>query len=169
QPGLANNFLYNPVRSTTANSVDVKVDHIFSAADTAFARYSFGGNDLVEPSALPAPAVGNGPGVPGLTSQPVNQVVLSETHIFSPTKVNQARFGYTRLNLRAFNPNFGSYVSADIGVPGANVVGDTLTSGLSIFSISSLQDLGDNGFSPAIIVSENFQWNDNFNYVRGAH
>jgi len=169
QPGIANNFLFNPVRSTTADSFDVKVDHIFSSADTAFARYSFGGNDLEEPSFLPAPAVGNGPGVPGLASQPVNQVVISETHLFGPARVNQARFGFTRLNLRAFNLNFGRYVSADIGVPGANIVGDILTSGLNIFSISSLADLGDNGFSPAIIVSENFQWNDNFNYIRGRH
>jgi outer membrane receptor protein involved in Fe transport len=107
--------------------------------------------------------------VPGITSQPVNQVVVSETHIFSPVKVNQARFGFTRLNLKAFNPNFGEYVSEAIGVPGANVPGDILTSGLTIFSIAGLRDLGDNGFSPAVVVSENLQGNDNFNLVRGRH
>ncbi len=167
--GLANNYLSNPVRSITGNSFDIKVDHTFSAADAVFVRYSFGGNDLTEPSFLPVPAVGNGPGVPGITSQPVNQVVVSETHIFSPVKVNQARFGFTRLNLKAFNPNFGEYVSEAIGVPGANVPGDVLTSGLTIFSITGLRDLGDNGFSPAVVVSENFQVNDNFNLVHGRH
>jgi hypothetical protein len=167
--GIANNFLFNPVRTTDDNAVDGKVDHQFSENDMAWVRYSWANSKLNEPSFLPAPAVGNGPGVPGLNNQPVNQAVLSETHIFSPASFNEARFGYSRLNLRAFNPNFGRYVSNEIGVPGANIQGDELTSGLTIFSISGLQGLGDNGFSPAVIVSENFQWNDNFTHIRGKH
>ena len=167
--GQANNYFFDPVRSNTVNSVDIKVDHNFSASDTMFVRYSRAKSDLSEPSFLPVPAVGNGPGVPGLNSQPVNQVVLSETHLFSPAAVNQARIGWTRLNLRAFNPNFGKYLSSEIGVPGGNVPGDILTSGLTIFSVTGLRDLGDNGFSPAVIVSDNIQINDNVNVIRGSH
>jgi hypothetical protein len=48
-------------------------------------------------------AVGNGPGVPGLNTQPALQAVISETHTFSPSAFNEARFGFTRLNLRSFN------------------------------------------------------------------
>ncbi|MBI3678979.1 MAG: TonB-dependent receptor [Acidobacteria bacterium] len=167
--GVANNFLYAPVRITTENGFDIKIDRQFSANDTAWGRVSHGNSDLTEPSFLPVPAIGNGPGVPGLNTQPVNQVVLSETHIFSPASFNEARFGFTRLNLRALNPNYGRNVSQEIGVPGANVPGDILTSGLNIFSITGLQALGDNGFSPAVIVSENWQWNDNFTHIRGRH
>src|SRR6185437_12018654 len=32
-----------------------------------------------------------------------------------------------------------------------------------------LTGLGDNGYSPAIVVSENMQWNDNFTLIRGKH
>jgi outer membrane receptor protein involved in Fe transport len=167
--GVANNFLFNPVRSITGNKVDVKIDQTFSERDVAFVRYSYGNDDLLEPSFLPAPAVGNGPGVPGPAAQPVNQVVASETHIFSPSVSNEARAGWTRLNLRAFNPNYGRYVSHELGVPGGNIPGDVLTSGLSIFTISGLQALGDNGFSPAVIVSDNLQFSDNLNYIRGKH
>jgi hypothetical protein len=167
--GVANNFLFNPVRKTTGDKFDFKVDRIFSERDTVFVRHSYSSDDLIEPSFLPAPAVGNGPGVPGPAEQPVNQVVLSETHIFSPSKSNEFRFGWTRLNLRAFNLNFGRNVSQEIGVPGGNVLGDQLTSGLSIFNVSGFRDLGDNGFSPAVIVSDNLEPSDNFNYVRGKH
>ena len=167
--GIANNFLFNPVRSITGNKFDIKVDQTFSERDVAFVRYSYSNDDLDEPSFLPAPAVGNGPGVPGPASQPVTQVVASETHIFSPALSNEARAGWTRLDLRAFNINYGKYVSSDIGVPGGNVPGDVLTSGLSIFTIAGLRDLGDNGFSPAIIVSDNIQLNDNVNLVSGKH
>ncbi len=167
--GVANNFLYNPVRSITGNKVDLKVDQTFSERDIAFVRYSHSNDDLDEPSFLPAPAVGNGPGVPGPASQPVNQVVASETHVFTPTLSNEARAGWTRLNLRAFNPNYGTYASSDAGVPGGNVPGDILTSGLSIFGISGFRDLGDNGYSPAVIVSDNIELSDNVNYIRGKH
>ncbi|MGH9668328.1 MAG: TonB-dependent receptor domain-containing protein, partial [Bryobacteraceae bacterium] len=167
--GIANNFLYNPVRETNDNSYDLKIDRRFSDNDSAWVRYSWGASDLTEPSFLPAPAVGNGPGVPGLNSQPVKQVVLSETHIFSPSSFNEARFGYSRLNLRAFDLNYGQNVSEQIGIPGSNVPGDILTSGLAIFGISGLTGLGDNGYSPAVVVSENLQWNDNFTLIRGKH
>ena len=140
--GLANNYLSNPVRIVTSNSVDGKIDHNFAQNDTAFLRLSYGNSELDEPSYLPAPAVGNGPGVPGKNTQPVYQGVLSETHIFGPNKVNQARFGVTRLNLQAFNLNYGKYVSSDVGIPGGNVQGDVLTSGLSIIGINGLAGPG---------------------------
>ena len=57
-PGQANNYLYNPVRITTANDWDLKFDHRFTDADASWVRYSESKNDLTEPSLLPAPAVG---------------------------------------------------------------------------------------------------------------
>jgi hypothetical protein len=167
--GIANNFLFNPVRSITGNKMDFKFDQTFSERDMGFVRYSRSNDDLDEPSFLPTPAVGNGPGVPGPASQPVTQIVISETHIFTPALSNEARAGWTRLDLRAFNLNYGKYVSQDLGVPGGNIAGDILTSGLPIFQISGLRDLGDNGFSPAIVVSDNLQFSDNLNYMRGKH
>ncbi|MEX2261432.1 MAG: TonB-dependent receptor [Bryobacteraceae bacterium] len=164
-----NNYLANPLRTTDGYKFDVKIDQIISEKDTFFARWSRSGDDLNEPGALPEPAVGNGPGVPGLASQPLNQIVASGTHLFSADKVNEIRAGWTRLNLRQFNPNFGRYVSHELGVPGGNVVGDELTSGLSIFTVTGQTALGDNGFSPAVVVSDNLQLSDNFNYIRGSH
>ena len=167
-PGLVNNYLRNPVRITTANDWDLKFDHRFSDNDSAWVRYSYSKNDLTEPSYLPAPAVGNGPGVAGLNDQPVNQVVLSETHIFSPSSFNEARFGFSRLNLRSFPVNNGQNVSQQVGIPGSNVPGDALTSGLANVSVSGLTGLGDGG-TPAVIVSENYQWDENFTKIHGKH
>ena len=167
--GLANNFLYNPVRITNADDWDLKFDHRFSDSDAAWARYSSSKNDLTEPSFLPAPAVGNGPSVPGLNDQPVKQAVVSETHIFSPSSFNEDRFGFSRLNLRAFPLNYGKYVSQEVGIPGSNVPGDILTSGLANIAISGLTGLGDAGYAPAILVSEDYQWDDNFTKIKGKH
>jgi len=168
-PGLANNYLFNPVRITTANDWDLKFDHRFSDSDSTWVRYSSSKNDLTEPSFLPAPAVGNGPSVPGLNDQPVKQVVLSETHIFSSSSFNEARFGFSRLNLRAYPLNYGQYISQQAGIPGSNVPGDILTSGLANIAVSGLTGLGDAGYAPAVIVSEDYQGNDNFTRIRGKH
>jgi hypothetical protein len=168
-PGDANNFRYNPVKIGDGYKFDVKGDQVISSSDTAFFRWSRSGDDLTEPGQLPPPGVGGGPGVPGTASQPMNQVVASETHLFSGNKINEARGGWTRLNLRQFNLNYGVYATQDLGIPGGNVPGDILTSGLSIFNVTGFTGLGDNGFSPAVVVSDNIQFSDNFNYIRGGH
>jgi hypothetical protein len=167
-PGVVNNFLYNPVRITTANDWDLKFDHRFSDNDATWARYSSSKNDLTEPSFLPTPAVGNGPSAPSFNDQPVKQFVLSETHIFSATSFNEARFGFTRLNLQSLPLNYGKDLSAQLGIPGSNIAGDILTSGLANISVTGLTGLGDGG-TPAVIVSENYQWDDNFTKITGKH
>ncbi len=163
------NFLYNPVRSINGERFDIKVDHLVSDANSMFVRYSFSDDDLIEPSFLPAPAVGAGPEVPGPADQPVNQVVLSDTHMVSPTKINEFRVGWTRLNLRSFNPNYGRNVSDELGIPGSNVEGDDLTSGLAIITVAGFRSMGGNGFSPAVIVSDNYQVSDTFSVISGRH
>ena len=98
--GEVNNYLANPVRPNDGDRVDVKIDQVLSISDNMFVRFSRGNDTLVEPSFLGIPAVGGGPGVPGTAEQPVVQIVASETHVFSPSLINEARAGWTRLNLR---------------------------------------------------------------------
>lgn len=167
--GEVNNYLANPVRPNDGDRVDVKIDHVASDMDTMFVRVSRGNDTLVEPSFLGEPAVGGGPGVPGTAEQPVIQVVASETHVFSPSLVNEARGGWTRLNLRQLPLTFGKNLTSEVGVPGANDPGDSFTSGLGLFDISGVASLGDSGFSPGIVVSDNIQYSDTVNYNRGSH
>ena len=57
-PGIANNFLYNPIRWTSENEFDGRVDHEFSEKDNGFVRYSNAGDLIYQPGPLPAPTVG---------------------------------------------------------------------------------------------------------------
>ena len=167
-PGLINNFLFSPVAKDTENDEDIKVDHAFSDKDRAWVRYSHGVFDNFAPGALPAPAVGGGSPT-GTHHQPVQQAVLSETHIFSPRTVNQWRFGMSYLGLRSTGQDYGQYLGLALGIPGSQVNGDPLTSGLPEFSISGFKTLGENGFTPAVLVSNDFQWNDDVTLIRGRH
>src|SRR5439155_558435 len=164
------NYLANPSRTVDTHKHDVKIDRILTSSDSFFARWSRTTDDVLEPGAFPAPAVcAGGAVVPGHSKQCANQVVVSETHILSPNKTNEFRAGWTRLAVHHLNLDYGEYVSDQVGIPGGNVRGDVLTSGLSSFSIAGLQNLGENSNSPAIIISDNIQAENNFNYIRGAH
>ena len=166
--GLTNNFIFSPVFKDTENDGDIRVDHTFSDEDSAWVRYSVGRYDNFAPGALPAPAVGGGSPT-GTHHQPVDQAVVSETHVFSSRTVNQARFGMSYLGLRSTGQDYGQYFGLQLGIPGSQVQGDLLTSGLPEFSISGFKTLGENGFTPAVLVSNDFQWNDDVTMIRGRH
>ncbi len=167
QPGIINNFVFNPLSELDGNNFDFKIDHHLGASDNLTFRYSHGNTKLFEPGALPAPAVGVGSPT-GTNRTPHRQFSAGHVHTFAANKTNDFRFGFTRLNLSQKNINFGRDVSSEVGIPGGNT-GSLLNSGLSIINVSGFQPLGENGFAPAVIVSENYQWNDNFHYIRGRH
>ncbi|MBI3684420.1 MAG: TonB-dependent receptor [Acidobacteria bacterium] len=166
-PGIAANYLVNPSQSNAANNWDLKLDHNFSGQDQFFARYSRHITNQNIPGALPAPAWGNT--AAGLSRFPLHQFVLSETHLFSSTLINEARAGIGRLFIDARHPNYGVNVADRVGIAGINGGDDVLRSGLSQINVTGFQVLGDSGFRPSIIVSENWQFSDNLSWYRGGH
>lgn len=167
QPGLANNYLYQPIHTVDSNSFDVKVDHRFSDADSGFVRYSQSLSDLFQPGSLPSPAVGGT--ISGPSSEPAYQAVINEEHIFSPTVVNSFRVGWSRIDINAQGEGDTSALSDAVGIPGANVSGNPLTYGLPVISVTGAGTLGSGSNLPAIIVTNNYQTNDALSIVRGRH
>jgi hypothetical protein len=168
RPGLANNFVFAPVFRISENDEDLKVDHTFSDFDSAWFRYSHSSVNEFDPGSLPAPAVGGGQPT-GNVSQPANQAVLSETHLFSPTTVNQARLAWSRLALTSTNLDYGQYLAQTIGIPGANLPGVPLTSGLPLINVNGFSALGENPYNPAVLISNDYQANDDVTFVRGRN
>ncbi len=165
--GLVSNYGTSPSQSLNRNTFDFKVDHHFGSHDQTFFRYSRHGADQDVPGSLPLPAVGST--AAGASRYPLHQFVASHTHTLSPARINEFRAGVTRLRIESRNPNWERNVSDEIGIPGVNVPGDPYASGLSRITVSGFEGLGDAGNKPAIIVSENYQWNDTFTWVRGSH
>jgi hypothetical protein len=167
QPGLANNYLYQPGHTVDSDTFDIKIDRKLSDADNAFARYSQARSDLFQPGPLPAPAVGGT--ISGPSTQPAHQAVFNEQHIFSPTTVNSFRAGFSRIDITAQDENGGSALANQAGIPGSNVVGNPLTNGLPVIAVTGAATLGTAGNVPAIIISNNFQYDDTVSLVRGRH
>ncbi len=166
-PGTANNFLYSPVRSVNENEYDVRVDRRFSTADNGFLRYSQAGDLIYQPGPLPAPAVGGV--ISGTSQEPSNQAVLTENHVFSPSVINTARVGWSRIAITTSDANAGNPLASALGIPGSNVAGDPLTDGLPLITIAGATTLGSAGNLPAIIVTNNYQLDDNVSISKGKH
>lgn len=166
-PGIVNNFLYNPSREADTNQFDTRVDHRFGDYDNFFVRYSLSRLNAFNPSFMPAPALGAGPSFPGFNTTQGQQLVLSHLHTFSPNKVYEFRGGFSRLHLTNDGETSGTMLADRVGIPGIN--NEPKTTGLGSISVSGFRSLGEAGFTPLLKVNNNYQYTNNFIYLRGRH
>jgi hypothetical protein len=140
------NYLSDPAKTLNDNEWDARVDHTLGPNDHLFARFSW--DDAVEffPGGLPGwGTVGSGGNQTFHTH--ARNMALSETHIFSPTLINQITMGYNKDFNHIQSFGYGSNESQKLGIPGANL-GSIETSDLTLFSISGFAGIGDRTFSP---------------------
>ena len=169
-PGAqARNYLRNAPQQFDNNQYDVRGDHRLTQANTLFARISVGN------AATPNPGNFDGFIGGGNTNlrRPRN-AVFSDTHIFSPSVVNEFRFGYTRHNGSIYP------VDADKGV--AFAVQNNFT--LFPFPVQNFPQIAFNysgqintqtqftgwgGGNPNLNIENTFQFSDNLSVMRGSH
>jgi hypothetical protein len=163
--GLFNNYFSNPVLDNRADSFDVRVDHTFNARDSAFARVSY----LNNPQTIPGPFGGIADGgsfFAGIQSVVAWNSAVSETHLFSPTFVNEIRLGYNRLDTSRDQPNAStSGIPAQFGIQG--VPQGNSNGGLGSLFITGLNTLGSNQYLPSIELSTTTQISDNVTKTMG--
>src|SRR6202453_3692975 len=166
---VANNFFYGPSLIINEDDFDVKVDRTFTDKDSAFLRYSQGHDIFSQPGILPTPLVGDV--ICGPASDPAHQAVLSETHIFSATAINTARFGWTRFFVYAKNWDAGLQLASpsNLNIPGVLKASNPQTDGLPVMTFTGYTAIGDAGNSPTNIGTINYQWDDDLTLVRGKH
>src|SRR5579863_6433682 len=125
-PAAGINFVNEPVRSLFQTRFDIRLDHTFSSSDNIFSRFSYdqavsyvpGGGGVgshVEQSAF-----GSNQGI----INHARSVAIGETHLFTPSTVNQFTFGYNRIFDYITSQGTGTCDSANlagIGIPGANL------------------------------------------------
>jgi outer membrane receptor protein involved in Fe transport len=162
------NYLAVPLEQTTRNNFDVRVDHKFTDADQSFYRFSYEN----QPRTIPAPfgnALDGGSFFSGDEENSYRSLAISETHLFSPTSLNEFRFGYNRINSRRLQENANTDVSGQLGFPG--VPFSPGNGGLPTISFSdgSSIPIGSSGFLPSVEKQNSFVFTDNLNKVFGAH
>jgi len=184
-PAQGFNFVSEPVRSLYETKFDIRVDHNLTANDTIFSRFSYDDAVSYVPGGLTggfaeASAFGSNQGI----INHARNVAVGETHVFSPTTVNQASFGYNRIFDYITSQGTGTCSSANlagIGIPGANL-GCTGTPGsakcspgayscglVSVLFNGGLWSLGDRGYTPFQGGTNIFTFADSLDLIRGKH
>ncbi|MGA2429444.1 MAG: TonB-dependent receptor [Candidatus Acidiferrum sp.] len=166
-PGLFNNYASNPVLSNNADQFDVRIDHNISQKDSIFGRVSYVDN----PTFIPGPFTGIADGgsfSSGDQEARSLNIVVSETHMFSPTLINEARAGYNRIAAQRLQPNADTAgIPAQFGIQGIPQ-GDS-NGGLGSIFITGLNTLGSNQYLPSIELSTTSQFTDNLTKAMGRH
>lgn len=180
------NFVNEPVRSLFETKFDIRLDHTFSSSDNIFSRFSYDQATSYVPggggvgSQVEASAFGSNQGI----INHARSVAIGETHVFSPTTVNQFTFGYNRIFDYITSQGTGTCDSANlagIGIPGANLGctgapgSATCTSGayscglVSTLFNGGLWSIGDRGYTPFQGGTDIFSFNDAVDLIRGKH
>ena len=164
---LTGNYLSNRVGTNNDNQFDIRADQAFNQKDSLFERVSFVDN----PQFIPGPFTGIADGGAfntGFQTSRAYNAVVNETHVFSPTLVNQARIGLNRLEASRTQPNADvTGVAAQFGIQGVSSASSN--GGLGTYLIGNFQQLGSSTFLPSIESSNVLQFSDDLTKVFGRN
>jgi len=174
-PNNSGNFNYTGLRDNreTIDAFDIKIDHRFSNSNNLLGRYSQNNQQRVRGNFFPVvPTAGFGAGE---EVGDTRQVVVSDTHVFKPTLLNEIRFGWTQIEIGIFNCGVGGSCGInpsfceDIGIPNCNkgtlpTTGGILTGG---FDTGEFEFTGDGGLF--LVKSNNFYVADSVTIISGKH
>ena len=167
-PGFTNNYFVNRSQPDDNNHFDVRGDVIFSQRDQAFGRVSYSRRHANFPGDFTGDADNTGFGQGDFTDRSLN-LAVSETHTFSSTLINEARFGYSRLRTSSQPASaLVSGVPDKYGIQGIPQVAEN--GGLPTIDIRGLTSLGAGAFaSPNRRSSDTIQFTENLTKIHGGH
>lgn len=162
---LFQNFVSSPSQRDRNDTFDVRLDHLMSESSNWVFRYSFGDRSLFEPFTGPTFSLvpGYGTDVPRRSQN----IMLGETHTFSPSFINEARVAFNRVAIGVLQENFGTSTNRAVGLP--ELSSNPRDFGLSFITITNYSPLGDEINNPQRSVTNTYQILDTATYVRGKH
>lgn len=164
---LFSNYASGPLRKEKRNTFDVRVDHNFSERDQIFARVSY----FDDPQFIPGPFAGIADG--GAFNQgdqiaTSRNAVLSYTHSFTPSMINEARIGFSGIHTGRLQPNGNTMgLPEQYGIQGIPQI--PLNGGLPAFGIGGLSTIGSNAFLVSDEFNSTLQVTENLTKIYKSH
>ena len=186
QAGLENNYRRNRKEKYNRDGWGLRFDHKITSNNSFFGAYSKDESVRVRDNNFPLGTSPNNKDLPsgfGAGEEFGNSrgIRLGDTHVFSPSVINEMRFGATRVEIGINNPGingslgFDPNVSAALGHRNINICGQC--EGVVLLGIEELLNgnrdggqlefIGDGG--PFYFLSNNFSFADGLTWVNGAH
>ncbi len=178
----ANQYFFSPNRIQRDDAFNLRSDKVLVAnKNNLFARMSRGFNFADLPGSMPAPAnpgftMGSFAG--GDTGQLADAAdfnlttwggVISDTHVFRPNLLMDARIGFSRFDLFAVPKDMNIPSARELGIPGVSEALPPFSGGLPAIRPAGFAFLGANTPIPSISTNTNYQANANLTYIKGRH
>ena len=185
-PGrIFDNFATSRKEKYNRDGYGFRIDQVLGQRDNAFFAASKDNSSRARDNNFPLGSSPTGNDLPsgfgaGDEFGDSRGVRLGETHTFSPTVLNDFRFGATRVKIGIFNTGVGGAlgfdpnISANLGIPNINICGEC--TGIVLLGIeepfqrgrqNQLEFVGDGG--PFYFTSNNFSVADAVTWVKSNH
>jgi hypothetical protein len=164
-PNAPNNeYSFNPSILGLTDQFITRIDQNLGSKDSIWGYWFY----QRHPTTQGLPFVGSTlPGFAQINFEHDQQYALSWTHTFSPTTLNEARFGYFRFNYNAVNPQTPLNPTA-YGFTGISPQNPTVAS-MPYMAVAGLFDLGFSLYGPQPRLENTYQAIDNFSKIVGNH
>ena len=154
EPGLENNYRRNRKEKYNRDGWGLRFDHKITDSNSFFGAYSKDESVRIRDNNFPLGTSPNGNDLPsgfGAGEEFGNSrgIRLGDTHVFSPSVINEMRFGATRVEIGINNPGingalgFNPNISAALGHRNINICGQC--EGVVLLGIEELLNGGRNG------------------------
>ncbi len=180
------NYENQPVRKLNEGTWDIRLDHNFSSKDSAFARFSYDQATNFVPGGSPTWSEANAFGSNQHIENHGRNVVVTETHVFSPKLINQFTAGYSRIFNHILSYGTGTCEAALLGIPGADLASscdgvtgypaslnqaqqECVSCGMTSFDMSAYFSVGDRGYAPYQGGTNVYSLSDTLDLVHGKH
>lgn len=162
------NFVSSDVIRLRRDNAIAKLDQKLGQNDQLSIRYLINDRDTFTPvlsASGNSQASAQVPGFGTTVEARVQNLSISETHIFSSNAINEFRFGYNRfvdvqLGIDTTDPN-------TLGLPNNNM--STLGKGIPQIIVSGISGIGNSNLFPFTDNLQTYQVLDNFSFSRGRH
>lgn len=169
-PGTRANYVSGPPWKEERDQIDTRIDHNFSDSDKLFGRFSLMRFNMRREAVFPIPARGAQANDFAEDDNDARTIALGYTKIFSPTLINETRFGYRRLKVDKKPLTQETNLAEKFGIKGVQQFKGI--TGLPRFIFAGkfgFQGLGEANFANNFKVSEGHQYLNNTTWIRGNH
>lgn len=162
-----NDFLTQTAGAYHQDQGDGRVDYHLNDNNAIFGSISW--SDTAKSSVSPFAGALDGANFYGTSETDLaRDAVLSWTHIFSPTVVNEARVGFSRLVTARTQGNANTDEYKAFGIQGYDPT-TTLNGGLPQFGLGHYSQVGANDWLPTREYSNEWDFIENLSLIRGNH
>lgn len=164
---LYNNFVNNNPFVQNAWQWGTRLDWNISPKDLSFARFTYSNEIGHYLPTLGLPLDGGGAPTDGSLQVFNDGLSLSETHIFSPSLVNEFRFGFNYLKYLSLQANSNVNVAPTLGLGG--IPYSPGQGGLPHIALTGLSAIGSPAAQPNTSLADTYQITDNMTRNVGNH